>query len=420
MIDTGDPVVDARVSVDGTGRSTRSTVRGSFFLDAVDVGQGWRTIRAEKQIGGELWTGERAVLFDAAIPVQSNLLIPIGPASRQGTIRGRVTTLGGAGLGNVTVFLNAETTVAAGFRITDSGGRFEFRDVPAGTYQVIASARDLVNAGVNELVVTAGTVVPVNLSMLVSSGAAIGAPTGLKAQAFTYPESAAGVQARVRAVQRWLQARQSRAPVRAARRVRIQDWPAGAIIEVDLAWTPPAATDLAGYVLDRAIGGGGFGTIDRFADPTATAYYDLDPIYTPEQSYQFQISAASSSGVQGPPSNSAAARPLEPLGGLAPAEGVQVAGTPTFSWQPVSRAQRYQVLVLNRLPDDAAIDRMPLVWPPVSNLAAGQTGSSQLSYAGPPLQAGVTYYWLVFAYDQADSAAAQAVSASRIRDFTAR
>lgn len=420
-IDTRSPVAGAQVTIDGTSRATLTTIRGSFFLDAVDVGRGWRTIRAEKQIGGQNWNGERAVLFDADIPVQTNLLITIAPADRKGTIRGRVMTAGGAAVQNVTVFLNPDTTVAAAYRITDSAGRYEFRDVPAGTYTVVASARELANAANNTVTVTPGATVSVDLSMLVSSTTDIAPPGSLQAAASTYPENAAATQARLRAVQRWLPGGHGIAKVaHRADRFRLQDWPPGSIIEVELSWTPPSATNLAGYVLDRAVGAGSFGTIDRFADPTAIAYDDLDPLYTPDQIYRFRLSAASTSGVQSQPSNTASAQPLAPLRVLSPGNGAAVTGSPAFSWQPVSRAQLYQVLVLSRLPDLTDPTRMPLVWPPANNLTAAQTAATQLTYGGPALQAGSTYFWLVLASDQANLNTAQAISFSQLQAFTAR
>jgi hypothetical protein len=421
-IDTGSPVIGAQVTVDGTTRGTTTTVRGSYFLDDVDVPRGWRTVRAQKLIGGQSWTGQRAVLFDSNVNVQSNLLITVAPASRQGTIRGRVTSASSVPLRNVTVFLNPDTSVAAAYQITDSNGSYQFPNVPAGTYSVVASASGLVNAPANQVSLTAGSTVTVNLSMLISSSTSITAPANLAASALTYPEETAGTQAAVRAVQRWLRARHG-TPRKWQRssRVRVQDWPIGSIIEADLDWTPPSANDLAGYLLDRAVGTGAFGTIDQFADPTASAYYDLDPIYTPDQTYQFRLSAASTTGFQSGPSNTASVRPLAPMTGLTPANGAQqVTAPPTFTWQAVSRAQRYQVLVLSRLPDLSDITQMPLVWPPANTLTAAQTASTQLTYAGPALQSGTTYYWLVFAADQTDVTTAPAVSTSAIQSFTVR
>jgi hypothetical protein len=413
-IDTATPVVGAQVTVDGSAQQALSTIRGSYFLDGVDVGSGWHTARAQKQIGGQSWTGERAVLFDPNIPVQSNLLITIGPAASKGTIRGHVTDAAGNDLRNITVFLNPGTSVAAGFRVTDSNGRYQFDNVPAGTYTVVASARDLTNSVTSQVVVTPGATLTADFSMLASSGTSIAAPSNLAALAMTYPETAAASVAQIRAVQRWLRGEGTRRVAQPSRPFRIQDWPVGSIIEAELSWTPPAATDMAGYVLDRAVGNGSFGTIDRFADPTATAYDDLDPIYTPDQTYKFRISAASTSGVQSPPSNAASIQPFAPLGGLSPTNGAVVMGTPAFSWQPVPRAQQYQVLVLSRLPDVSDTSQMPLVWPPPNNLAAAQTTATQLTYGGPALQSGVTYYWLVLA------SGIQSASASRIQSFTAR
>jgi hypothetical protein len=419
-IDTSTPVVGAQVTVDGTAQQTLTTLRGAYFLDGVDVGSGWHTARARKQIGGQSWTGERAVLFDPNIPVQSNLLITIGPGTTKGTIRGHVVSGAGNALRNVTVFLNPGTTVAAAFRVTDSGGRYEFDNVPAGTYSVVASARDLVNSATSQVTVTPGAVLTVDLSMLVSSGAGIAAPANLAAVAFTYPDTAAASVAEIRTVQHWLRGAGTRRLAPASRRLRIQDWPVGSIIEAELSWTPPTANDLAGYVLDRAVGNGQFGTIDRFADPTATAYDDLDPIYTPDQTYQFRLSAASTSAIQSPPSNVAALRPFAPLGGLSPANGASVSGAPTFTWQPVPRTQQYQVLVLSRLPDVSDFSQMPLVWPPPNNLAAAQTTATQIAYGGPALQSGATYFWLVLAADQANFTTAQSLSASQVQSFTAR
>jgi hypothetical protein len=419
-IDTATPVVGAQVTVDGTMRGTTTSIHGSFFLSTVELNRGWQTIRAQKQIGGEAWTGERAVFFETDIPIQNNLLITIGPASQKGSLRGRVTAAGGAALEGVSVFLNPGTNVAAAYRITDSNGRYEFDHLSAGSYTVVASARDLTNSVTSRSVVSAGSVATVNFSMLLSSGAAIGTPTGLAATAFTYPDQAAATQAQTRAVQRWLTRVNAHRVTAASHHFTIQDWPAGSIIEADLTWTPPAANDLAGYVLDRSVNGAAFGTIDRFADPTASAYDDLDPLYTPDQSYQFRISAVSSTAVQSAPSNSAAIQPLAPLVGLQPAAGAAVTGTPTFTWQPVSRAQQYQVLVLSRPPDVSDPSQMPLVWPPAGNLAAARTAATQLLYAGPALQSGATYTWLVFAADQADFTTATAVSASQMQTFTVR
>lgn len=420
QIDTGTPVVGAQVTVDGTARGTTTTVRGSFFLDAVQLSRGWHTIRAQKQINGQSWTGERAVFFETDIPIQNNLLITIGPASQNGTLRGRVTAAGGALLQDVSVFLNPATNVAAAYRITDSDGRYEFDNLPAGTYTVVASARDLTNSTTSNVVVTAGSAVTVNFSMLLSAGASIGAPSGLTATALTYPDNAAATQARIRAVAQWLKRAGAHHVAYTAHHFRIQDWPIGSIIEADLAWTPPSANDLAGYVVERAIGSGAFGTIDRFADPTASAYDDLDPAYTADQSYQFRVSAVSSTGLQSAPGNVAAIQPLAPLEGLQPPNGTTVTGAPTFSWQPVARAQRYQVLVLSRPPDSSEPSQMPLVWPPAGNLAAAQTAATQLAYGGPALQAGTTYYWLIYAADQADFTTAPDLSASQIQSFTAR
>ena len=85
-----------------------------------------------------------------------------------------------------------------GAAVAGPDGRYEFDSVPDGTYTVVASARDLTNSATSNVVVTAGNVATVNFSMLLSSGAAIGAPTSLVANAFTYPDNAAATQARIR------------------------------------------------------------------------------------------------------------------------------------------------------------------------------------------------------------------------------
>ena len=95
-------------------------------------------------------------------------------------------------------------------------------------------------------------------------------------------------------------------------------------------------------------------------------------------------------------------------------------GAPNFTWQAVARAQRYQVLVLSRLPAESDTAHLPLVWPSANDLTPGQTAGTQLAYSGPALQAGITYYYVVYAFDQPDTTAAQAVSASRFVRFVAR
>ena len=52
--------------------------------------------------------------------------------------------------------------------------------------------------------------------------------------------------------------------------------------------------------------------------------------------------------------------------------------------------------------------------------AAGLTWRWRIHHAGSAASAGATYYWLVFAADQADFTTAPGLSTSPIQSFTAR
>lgn len=72
---------------------------------------------------------------------------------------------------------------------------------------------------------------------------------------------------------------------------------------------------------------------------------------------------------------------------------VTAAAQPTFNWQPATGAVSYAVFVFNQYPSIGVTD----VW----DNKANQTTGSSLTYSGPALTSGQTYFYIVVGFDAA-------------------
>lgn len=417
----GDPVVGARVWVEGAGETVTNT-NGTFLL--TDVPEGFKNVRASARIGNQDWSGVALVqVFADDITRNANILLC--PVNLQGSIEGFVLDPYGGRVEGARVFAGGPLTSA--MAVTDKNGYYRIDGLRGGyEYPVVASAPGFLNDR-KTVSVVAGQITPASFALGVASGVVPAAPTNLEAVVWTQPRgvtrsTSPEVANALEAIKRLLD------PRRARRHAISRATPAGSLIEVDLTWDFVEDSRRLGYGIYRGRSANPASLPDNaiafLRDPLADLFADLDLSLTPGVTYYYQIVAVGANfdpdtgAGASEPSNTASATPLEPMSIFPsfPAQGATIStSTPTLRWDRLNGASYYQVLLFEGFPD---INRDPL-WPTDLN----NPGNSRVShpnnstvYTGPALQPGQTYYWVVVAF----SADGSARSISPLWKFTYR
>jgi len=436
----GRPVVGATVT--SGPQSTTSLTNGTFVLDSVE--EGFQLVQASNTVAGHNWTGE--TLVDVVGNEQNRSInVILSDDATQGQIAGSVIDPSGFPLPGAKVFIAGPfgSTLA----VTDNDGNYTARRIPPGfTYQVTASLAGFVNHTVSVHVATNQTAAA---SFALSNGSSQGpipAPTNVSAQAWTVADSvtrAASGSGTPAGLYEWLKQvyrqkrgiSESRVAAKIERRTaatRVS--PTGTVVEVDLFWDFTSFNDLFGYSIDRGVGNNTPTVTAVFRDPQANAFLDVDPLLTPDTTYGYAVHRLDTidfpaNGTVGPASATVSATPLAPLRAIAPSADAQTGPTPLFQWQAVNRAQGYQVYVWDRFPAllfDPAKPNEPAAVPPIWPQDLNNPGPSfvtgianvTVTYQGPALQSGHTYYWMVVAMDNTNPQSVNAMSASKLRKFT--
>jgi hypothetical protein len=199
------------------------------------------------------------------------------------------------------------------------------------------------------------------------------------------------------------------------------------VIETDLFWDYKSWDDLLGYAVKRGTSSPPSAVTAVLRDPLAASYFDVDAALTPDTTYYYTIHSLDTidfpaNGTVGPAGDIVEVSPLQPVQATAPAQGASVTGDPELRWTSVSGANAYQVIVWDRFPDlqnSADPNGAVPIWPAdLNNPGASKVMPPQTSvtYSGPYLQAGHTYYWLVVASDLGE----YSLSVTPLRRFVAR
>lgn len=416
----GDPVVGARVWVDGVGE-TLTNMNGAFLLTGVP--EGFRNLRASARIGNQTWTGIALVQVFAEDTTR-NANIVLAPENQQGSVEGRVFGPDGRGIEGARVF--AAGALSSAMAITDRNGYYRLDGLLGGyDYPMVASAPGYFNDQ-KEVSIVAGRVSALSFALAIASGVVPATPQNLEAVAWTMPRgvtrsNSPDTARAMEAVKRLLD------PQRAQRRALSRATPEGSLIEIDLTWDYVEDSRRLGYGIYRSRTpnpASQRGTAIAFLrDPLADLFADLDLALTPGVTYHYQVSAVGANfdpdtgAGASAPSDNASATPLAPMGSFSePASGATVrTSTPTLRWERLNGAAFYQVILFEGFPE---INRDPL-WP----ASLENPGNSRIShpnnsvvYSGPALQPGQTYYWVVVAL----SADGRARSISPLWKFTYR
>jgi hypothetical protein len=436
----GRAVPGATVAVGSNG--TTSLSNGTFTLG--NVKDGFQTVVAATDIDGHRWSGQSDV---DVVGGESNrsLNIVVSDERFHGVIAGTVIDPFGFGLEGAKVFVRG--ALGSTLAITDRNGNYEVRRLTPGvTYTVTASLAGFVNDTKSVSVAANQTT---SASFALANGSAQGpipGPTTLVAQAWTVADTVTRAESKEKGVYDWLKQlyRKKRGLPNGpqAKRIEVEPkgrlTPPGSVIEIDLFWDYQSEVDLFGYAIRRATGSGalaGSQPIAVLRDPLTSVFFDVDPELTPDVVYHYTVHRLDTiefpnTGVIGPPSPEATANPLGPVQATNPSQGASIGGDPLFQWTSVNGAVAYQVYVWDRFPAllfDPSNPNEPAAVPPVWPADLSAPGPSlvdapvtQVRYAGPALQSGRTYYWMVVAVDSKDQQNIGALSASRIMKFVAQ
>ncbi len=461
----GAPIVGATVSV---GTQTAVTTQfGTYTIASVNVSASSSSvimsITASATVQGVNWTGKNTLEISGCDTNTTNTNIVLSPANTQASITGIVSDSKGP-LVNARVFAGAvdPSNVAylnprSFWAVTDSIGHYTISGLPmtgagsTSSYTVTAS-KDLyinkaatvsVNSGqqsTSDFTLAAATTGPC------SSNIPCPPVTNFVAIAITTPASATRSAAFSSSVgtdivkQYILQHRglhslhtasSIQKPVTAA---SSRSAPAGSNIESNLFWDADLTSGLLGYdVLRSDLVATKFRTIAVLRDAQADHFTDVDSALTPNSIYYYSVTKLDTfnfptDSEEGQPIQNAnsVVVPLDPQSLLLPADKSVVSGTPVFTWPSITDGSIYQVLVYDKFPVlQSSVDASGVqpIWPVSSSdasteihAAAGtQPAQYTLSYAGPALVSGHTYYWAVLTSDSGGGA----YSISQIYSFTA-
>lgn len=388
----GNPVRGALVTAGSVQTFTNPS--GVYILDGVRTGD--ITVRAEVTQDGVSFSGETvALVFENERTKSVN--IPVIRTSQQATIRGIVTNRSGNRMKGVKIFA-VNGGLASVVAITDSQGEYRLSRLQAGLdYYAQASAPGFVSDDIS-FNLTAGETRTLNFVLSAAGDPRLPAPVMRGAVAWTTPASRSADAPAYESIKNFLK------PERAQlRRVGTSRAVPSTFVEIDLYWNFVDSLNLLGYGVYRANASfGPFDAVDFLRDPLAEFYADFSDELRVGNPYYYRLTSINTQfpdGVNGEsnPSSVVSARVLGELNLRVPVDPL------TFRWNRAAHATQYQVLVYSNYP---SIGVTPF-W------ASARTNNDSLTYTGPSLEFGKTYYYLVVGYANDDTG----ITMSELADF---
>ena len=458
----GSPVVGATVKVNG--QTATSSQGGTYSVPIVTVPANQAslvtTVTVTATVQGKAFSGQNTVEVLNGEANTANVNIVVSDNSNQGSIRGTVRDAGNQALPNARVFIapgpvtqsnggQAFTNFSSFTVYTDSGGNYTVPKLPRGvTYTALASYPGHLNQSVPNLTLSSSDMGSVNFNLSASNTSNLLPPVAnFGAFSFTFPASPTrsvngksgqgimdAIKAYVLAKRGFKQNRFANANKVWKRNTATRATPAGSLIETDLVWDFEELNNLYGYSIVRATGSSSnFQDIATLRDPLADRYDDLDPVLTPGTSYFYNVGRLdtinfpnnNNSSNSNPADVTIQVSPLNAIQVQSPSPNASTNNHPTFTWNGVSNAGDYQVIVYDTFPDlQTSNGGVTPYWPqdsanPGNSLVSAST--TQTTYDGPTLQSGHTYYVVVLAqYAPAnnDPTVGVSISVSPIQAFT--
>lgn len=386
------PVRDATVWTEYG--QTRTSSAGSYAL--TKVGDGEVRVRARINKNGTYYAGSTSVLTTP--DVQSNGNIIVAPETLMARVQGNVKDRAGYDLAHASVF--AYFGGSNSKRVfTDDEGNFEFDDLPANVTMTISASGRTFRSDQSDVNLAVGELRQLNFVLDDAGSPSLTAPQNITATAYTSePVATRGSSA---AALDWVKQNVGKPhkgrSVTVSKKSRLRD---DVNVEVELNWDVDQFPDLFGYGVYRSTSINQSPTSWDFVfDPLGATY--LDAGLEPLTDYYYSLTTASANFPDNPNvtesdfSAVVSARTLERVY----TSGYNF-GTNKFLYTVNSGAESYVVYLFNVFPGVNATS----VW----NNSGSPSTTGSVTYTGPALQSGHTYYW--FVVGTADGGASRTIS----------
>ncbi len=386
------PVRDATVWTE-YGQTTTSTA-GSYVL--TKVGDGEVRVNARINKSGSVYSGSTYVLTSA--DTQSNGNIIVSPESLMGSVTGNVQDRSGFDLAHASVFAyfgggNSKRV------FTDENGDYEFDDLPANfTLQIAASGRTY-RSDQTTVNLSVGEQRAVDFVLDDAGNPTLTPPQNIFATAYTSePVATRGASS---AALDWVKKNLRRGgqgrSVTVSKKGRIRN---DVNVEVELDWDVDQFPDLFGYGVYRSTSTSvSPSSWDFVYDPLGASY--LDAGLEPLSHYYYSLTTASANFPDDP---GVTESDFSAVVGAYTLERIYTSGynfsTHRFQYTANSGASQYVVYLFDTFPGVNTSS----IW---SN-SASPSATSTVTYTGPTLQSGHTYYW--FVVGMADGGASRTIS----------
>ena len=376
----GNIVRDADVYIQDPANDTVSNSSGTYILH--DVPADDVIVHAKVTKNGVTYVGQnlaRVFSNDRA----RNVNIVVVQQNQTAQIHGTVFDQNGNVVSGARVFAIGANNLTSNMAVTTDRGNYTISNLAAGIdYELNASSPDFRSDG---------TVVTLNandnpredFTLDQASGVSIlAAPNNVSAIAWTSPDDSTRS---VDAASAYEAVKRLYDPKRATRAATSRLTPSGDIVEVDLTWDRVSSDFLLGYGIYNAVGANGTLQSDDFLrDPLAEFYADTNDTLSENTTYSYALTSVNTDRAESDFSNRAV---VQTLGPTSPA---QVLTNPLeFQWDSTFGAQNYVVFVFNQAPRIGVSS----IW----NNANSPTSQTSLTYGGPALNPGQTYYVIVLA-----------------------
>lgn len=394
----GDVVRGARVYLSNPSREATSNSSGTYVLS--DVPADDLLIRAEVTQNGVHYVGQNlARVFDQERSKSVNIVVV--PDTQLAKMHGTVFDSFGGTVEGARVFAIGDNNLSSSMDITDANGNYSIGRLAAGVHYTLYANAPGYQSDSFGITLSMGDDPREDFTLNQVSGVAnLPAPSNVSAVAWTSPDDSTrsiDSASAYEAIKREYDAKRS------SRTAITRLTPSGEIIEVDLTWDPVYSSVLLGYGIYRAQGSGGTLLSDDFLrDPLAEFYADTDLALNENTTYSYAVTSVNSDQQESGFSNRAVVTTLGPITALNP-----LFGPLRFRWDDFSAADNFIVYLFDQNPKVGVSS----IW----NNEGSPTTNTSLTYSGPSLIFGHTYYYVVLGLANGNTSR----TISRVVSFTA-
>jgi hypothetical protein len=398
----GNLVRDARVWVSDKGTvETRSNSSGAFTLQGVK--EGLVRVQSEVVVNNVAYYGEN--IMDAFGNERSKSLnIILGRKNQMATLSGYVNDRYGQRLRNARIYANVNG-LGSMLAVSDDDGWYTMPALhPNLTYEVYATGLGY-NSDKANISLSAGEKRRTDWVLSDATDGLLPAPQNFWAQAWTSPAvdtkskgvptvSLKDLFSPIIEKKKFGKVRNHQA--KTSNKTRLTS--GGNWIEVDLSWDPVRANNHIGYGVYRGTSANGPTTGIEYIRDTLTSFFaDADPNLVQNRTYYYEITALNTNY---PDTNNSESDFSDRYGVLTLGDMTlrPIQQNPLrFNWNTAQGATEYTVFIFSEYPSYAVTP----FWPEDGNNAefnAATTTGTSLTYNGPGLVKGRTYWYVVLGH----------------------